>query len=711
VSLVAETGSFVRFGPFEANLRTGEMRKHGIRIRLGGQPSQVLAALLERPGEIVTREELRHRLWQENTFVEFETGLNSAVKKLRVALGDSAGKAVYIETLPRVGYRFVAPIDRGNGVAPLMSAQAASLGDVQLASAKEVPWRRWRPWAAVAAVCLLIFGAYAAFSPVPVPQVKDFVQTPLTDHFDGFGRIVTDGVRVYFLERHGDHGDLMQTSTAAGPPAKVVTPFPNTRIFDVSRDGSEFLIGNFTVRKPPLPLWIWPVQGGSAIRVADLAVDDASWSPDGQQIIYSSNNAIHSVHRDGTGDHILVRTSGYTYWMRFSPDGRSLTFTVVRPQSDSETLWEAAADGTNLHEKFPGWSAPPTECCGTWTPDGKYFVFTSHRNGSPNLYAVRESRSFFHWRKPTIVLLTPMDRAIGAAELTRNGTRAFVSAWNDRLETFRYDVDSHRFTPIPEANGALGLKLSNDGGSAVLQKTDWTLWRTREKGVLPIQLTSPPLLAAQPAWAPDGSQIAFEANLYGKPSRVYVVNADGGPLKELLPQAGEQGVPAWSPDGSQIAVAVNVEASEVPNAPRGIYIVNVSSVKLAKVPGSDGLTSPMWSPDGKYFTAKTADESAILLFDTKTERWNPIAKSAALTGLTWSRDSKYLYVQKFVEEGQPIYRLVAPSFKEERVTDCRSFLQAGAETCALVSGQGDGSLIVRLKASGGQVYAMDLNLP
>jgi Tol biopolymer transport system component/DNA-binding winged helix-turn-helix (wHTH) protein len=706
----AQTEIVVRFGPFETNLDTGETRKYGIRIRLGGQPTEILTALLENPGEVITREELRQRLWGNNTFVEFENGLNNAVKKLRGALGDSAEKPLYVETLPRVGYRFVAPIDRGNGTAPL-KLQNAALIDLPLASSKERRWPKWRPWVLAAAACLLAFSAYAALSPVPAPRVKDFIQAPLTDHFDGFARIVTDGVRVYFLERHGDRADLMETSSAAGPPAKVETPFRNTRIFDVSRDGSEFLIGNFTVRTPPLPLWIWPIQGGSPVRVGDVIVDDASWTPDGQEIIYSRDHAIHTVHRDGAGDRVLVHTPGYTHWMHFSPDGRSLTFTVVSPQSQSQALWEVSADGSNPHEKFPGWSNPPAESCGNWTPDGRYFVFTSHHNGSPNLYAVRESRSFFHWRKPPIVQLTPMDRAIGAAELTRNGTRAFVNASNDRTETFRYDADSHQFTTIPEGSGVLSFRLSNDGGSAVLQKADWTLWRTHAKGGSPIQLTTPPLLAAQPAWSSDGSKIAFEANVYGKSSRVYVVNADGGTLRETLSQAGEQGVPAWSPDGSQLALAVNVEASEVPNAPRGIYIVNLSTGEPAKVPGSDGLTSPMWSPDGKYFTAKTADETSILLFDSKAEKWNPITKGVALSGLTWSRDSKYLYVQKFSEEDQPIYRLRMPDFKEERVTDCRSFLQAGAETCALVSGQGDGSLILRLKRNGGQIYALDLDFP
>jgi TolB-like protein/DNA-binding winged helix-turn-helix (wHTH) protein/Flp pilus assembly protein TadD len=98
------------FGPFDADLRSGELRKHGIRLKLQDQPFQVLALLLEHPGDVVTREELRQRLWPADTFVDFDTGLNSAVKKLRDVLADSADKPHYIETIPRRGYRFIAPL-------------------------------------------------------------------------------------------------------------------------------------------------------------------------------------------------------------------------------------------------------------------------------------------------------------------------------------------------------------------------------------------------------------------------------------------------------------------------------------------------------------------------------------------------------------------------------------------------------------------------
>src|SRR3954466_5123573 len=108
---------FAKFGPYQADLRTGELRKHGIRLRLQEQPFQVLAMLLANPGDLVTREQLQTRLWASDTFVDFDHGLNTAINKLREVLSDSSASPKYIETLPRRGYRFVAAVEFTNGAA------------------------------------------------------------------------------------------------------------------------------------------------------------------------------------------------------------------------------------------------------------------------------------------------------------------------------------------------------------------------------------------------------------------------------------------------------------------------------------------------------------------------------------------------------------------------------------------------------------------
>jgi cholera toxin transcriptional activator len=126
----SSAGRVIRFGVFEADLAAGELRKNGRKVRLQGQPFHMLALLLERPGEVVTREELRQKLWPADTFVDFDHSLNTAIKKVREALGDSASSPLYIETLARRGYRFLAAVEKKDA-----SAGALSSGNQRIAAA------------------------------------------------------------------------------------------------------------------------------------------------------------------------------------------------------------------------------------------------------------------------------------------------------------------------------------------------------------------------------------------------------------------------------------------------------------------------------------------------------------------------------------------------------------------------------------------------
>ena len=126
-------GRIVRFAAFEFDIKTGELRKRGLRIKLQGQPVSVLAMLIEHAGEVVTREELQKRLWPADTYVDFEHSLNAAIKRLRAALGDSANAPRYVETLPRQGYRFIAPL---SFLAALQPAESQPVRDVPRADAE-----------------------------------------------------------------------------------------------------------------------------------------------------------------------------------------------------------------------------------------------------------------------------------------------------------------------------------------------------------------------------------------------------------------------------------------------------------------------------------------------------------------------------------------------------------------------------------------------
>jgi DNA-binding winged helix-turn-helix (wHTH) protein len=177
----------VRFGVFEVDVRTGELRKNGVQIRLQEQPFQVLAALLERPGELVAREELRKRLWPADTFVDFDNSVNAAVNRLREALSDSAENPRFVQTLPRRGYRFIAPVDTAHAVAPGTSTSPLSVQDVVPGvRATRFPRHSWFWISAAVIVVLLALGAYRwkvgrLASSAPPGSIRSIAVLPLNN--------------------------------------------------------------------------------------------------------------------------------------------------------------------------------------------------------------------------------------------------------------------------------------------------------------------------------------------------------------------------------------------------------------------------------------------------------------------------------------------------------------------------------------------------
>src|SRR5262249_36990389 len=148
-----ERPRIVRFGAFEADLATRELRKSGVRIKLHGQPFEVLAILLERPGEAVPREDLHQRLWSTDTFVDFDAGLNTAINRLREALTDSAENPRFIETLPRRGYRFIAPVSADVAAQPV-SISSKPPGSESARTAAPISVSPHKRHTTVLAVCL-----------------------------------------------------------------------------------------------------------------------------------------------------------------------------------------------------------------------------------------------------------------------------------------------------------------------------------------------------------------------------------------------------------------------------------------------------------------------------------------------------------------------------------------------------------------------------
>lgn len=215
-----QMSGIIRFSIFELEPATGIIRKHGIRVRLQEQPMRVLIALIEKRGEVVTREDLRQQVWSAAAFGDFDHSLNIAVTKIREALGDSADTPRFIETVPRRGYRFIAPVE---GMTTPVATLAVAPAPARI---------RWRLWAMAAAFTSVIVLAIILvwIPPSPPPQLE--WQRLTNDASLKFGPVLSDGARLYFRTgRVGGSGlNMFQVPIAGGEPMRLsVTPPPALR--------------------------------------------------------------------------------------------------------------------------------------------------------------------------------------------------------------------------------------------------------------------------------------------------------------------------------------------------------------------------------------------------------------------------------------------------------------------------------------------------
>src|ERR1700733_2064 len=292
---LAHTQNTVRFGQFELDLRTQQLTKNGAKIRLSQQPIQVLSLLLEAPGEIVTREEFRRRLWSSDVFVDFDHGLNKSIQKLRDALGDSAGSPRYIETIPRIGYRFMTLANevRGSVELPSETGIFQPPADSAFPVASQMARNRRARWILIAA------------------------------SVTACGVVAFGGMALYRL-RHRQPQRYMQltdfTDSAVAP-----TLSPDGHMVAFIRGGDGFLTSD--------QIYIKMLPNGEARRVTDDARPKygLAFSPDGAEIAYTvletSVFSTSEVSALGGDPLLLLRNAAGLVWL----DPQHLLFSMIRP--------------------------------------------------------------------------------------------------------------------------------------------------------------------------------------------------------------------------------------------------------------------------------------------------------------------------------------------------------------------------------------------
>lgn len=557
------------------------------------------------------------------------------------------------------------------------------------------PARRWRTSPiALTVVLLAVVSAIVYFwmQPTAVPRVGNYVQ--LTHDGQQKSLIGTDGARLYLGTGVGSSGSFIlhgiaEMAIAGGEPKRIGANTSGDMIaVDLSADGSALLVVEGQGAPPRGPLLSVPVLGGSPRRLGDCVAESAAWSSDGKNLAYNNLGDLFVAKADGSEPRKLLTVGGDIRHIVWSPDDSYLRFDSSESAGTTgqQSEWEVATDGTGLHRLFEGWHTPHDECCGRWTADGKYFVFQSQGQ----IWALASGNLFHSDPKPIALTSSPM--TLSSPLPSRDGKKLFVIGRTYRGELMRYDAKTARFAAFLGGISAEYLDFSKDRQwVAYVSYPDGALWRSRVDGSERLQLTYPPMYPVLPRWSPDGKKIiCFEfATGPGKPARIYEVPADGGTPRELLSgNRSQQLDPTWSPDGSKI-----IFGGESNNPSSAIHILDPASGKMSDLPGSQGLYSPRWSPDGRYISAFSGDSKTLLVFDSQDQKWTKLA-TGSLSWLNWSHDGEYIYVLDY-GSGSSVVRIGIADRKAEKIANVADFSATGRYGAALALTPDDQPLLLQ----------------
>jgi serine/threonine protein kinase/WD40 repeat protein len=617
----------------------------------------------------------------------------------------SSGSGAVQEPTAESSTRSVATAQSSAGARP-----GAAQADAALKRSLLKPWS----WPLPLTLATLILAAVLAFlfrPTMPPPRVT--ASNQVTNDGRAKGRMVTDGSRIYFSSSSGYAYSLHEVSLAGGTIVPIQTSIESPIIAGISPDRSELLVLNCEIPiEWECPIFVLPVLGQSPRRVGDIRATDAAWSQDGKEFVYAEANSLYRVGPDGSESRKIVSLAegGHPFWPRWSPDGSRLRFSAVT-DNNRRSLWEVSADGTNLHPWLSGWNNPPTECCGSWTPDGKYFLFTSRRSGVDNIWAVREETSLLRKVSKEPVQLTTGPTSTFSPLVDPDGRRVFVVTAQVRGELVRYNSTSHQFLPYLFGISAIGVNFSTDGKWVVYTAfPEGTLWRIKVDGSERVQLTFPPMYVLQPRWSPDGTRIAFMGRKPGEPFSVYVIPAGGGSVEQ--PVLGDHlgADPNWSPDGNLLLFG-RYAAEVAPGAGTlDLKIVDLRTHEISKVPGSEELWSPRWSRDGRQILALPRDGRGLMLFDVRTQKWSSLAKMV-VNWPEWSRRGDYIYFYGAQTGGeQGIFRVRISDHKLDLVFPLNDFRQAPPSGWGAWKGLAPDDSLLLLRDAGTQdIYALDVD--
>lgn len=641
-----------RFGVFEADLRARELRKHGLRVRLQDQPFQVLAMLLEHPGEIVTREDLQKRVWPADTFVDFDHGLNKAINKIREALGDSAENPRFIETVARRGYRFLATVDwgvQGAAAAPAIPEARRSAPDSPRRD-EPGPWpfaKRLRLILPLAAA-LLILGFVALRFMHPSGVAFDFRRLSYGKGPIRSARFTSDGYSmVYGAAWSGNSSQLFWTQPET--PESRSYPLPDADILAVSPAGEMAVLLNRRAGVGWIShgtLAVMPLTGGAPREVLDN-VQDADWDRDGKNlgIVHWVGNHCRLEFPIGT---VLYETAGGRWLsdIRISPAGDLITFMEHPLEGDDAgsiavidlaghrrdltsswvslhgLAWDPSADSVwfSGNEVDTGRERPRAIYRLKLNGDIREVV---HESADITIHDVSRDRRLLVTRD--LMRFEILGRFPGASrdlswldfsrgdDLSPDGATVLMTVEGEAAgRNYQVYLRKTDGSPPVQLGEGYACAISPDGKWILAVAPFGTKSNPSSQFILlpagqgePKVLTHDAMSHLSGAWFPDGNRIVFRGSEPGRPVRSWVLPLDGGAPPQPITPEGVSGT-QLSPDG-KLLIAVDSE--------NHLSIYPVAGGNAAEVKGIEPGELPVrWHQDGKSLFVSRSDRLPVKVY-------------------------------------------------------------------------------------------------
>lgn len=598
---VNSQADLVRFGDFELDVGAYRLRRAGRDVRLEQQPMDLLILLVQRRPHLVSREEIVERLWGTETFVEAESGINTAVRKVRQALGDSATAPSLIERVPGKGYRFVGEVIDPHG--PLRHANRSLV--------------TWGATGIVLAAALLVFLATRPKTLPLAPSVRPLTKLTGSERDPTFS---PDASQVAFAwdSAQENNFDIYVTLVGSADVRRLTTDPRQDLSPAWSPDGGQIAYVRIQPPGATHQLRVMSALGGDDRAVTDFPVwYQSSWSPDGRFLaaghavlpgVPSADNGIYLITVASGESRPLTRPElGSDYQPSFSPDGRRLAYASCR---DATFKFECHVRVQALDKDLQPVGTPLTL---TRDLQGRISGVTWSRDGASVLYGAGTPTSAL-WRARADGAVPPQ-----RVEEATDGAYPAAARSIDRVVFSRGSFENHLYRfepgraaqPIAPSAGQNGQPdFSPDGRVAFCSDRSGTteVWTAAADGTELRQLTRGPGPAkCSPAWSPDGGRIAFDSPDTEGFYQIWIMAADGGSIRRLTHGAAQHNVPRWSRDAKWIYV------SSARGGARDIWRADVETGRLEQIThGGSGFWSAE-APDrtGVLYAQSNADSPLL----------------------------------------------------------------------------------------------------